>query len=162
MSGEQRLLVTGAVGAVGGLAVQLARARGVAVDALVSRPAQVEAARELGAGKVVADAALLEPRHYDAVFDTCGAPVGDYVADGGRYATIASEHGDPPDLGHRGVTTTLHQVKEDGVGLAELVKRVEAGELRLRVDSSFPIAEIRQAYERLAARGLTGKVALAF
>ncbi|MFD0480516.1 zinc-binding dehydrogenase [Nonomuraea thailandensis] len=68
----------------------------------------------------------------------------------------------PPDLSHRGVTTTLHQVREDGTGLAELVKLVETGDLRLRLDSSFPIAEVRKAFERFETRGLTGKVALVF
>ncbi|MDP9868321.1 MULTISPECIES: NADP-dependent oxidoreductase [Streptosporangium] len=162
VSSGWRLLVTGAAGAVGGLAVQLARSRGIAVDALVSRPAHLELVAGLGAQRVVTDVAELDRRHYDAVFDTCGAAVGETVADGGRYATIASEHGTPPDLSHRGVTTTLHQVKEDGAGLAELVKLVETGDLRLRLDSSFPIAEVRKAYERLATRGLNGKVALVF
>ncbi|GAA4952557.1 NADPH:quinone reductase-like Zn-dependent oxidoreductase [Nonomuraea thailandensis] len=162
ISSGQRLLVTGAAGAVGGLAVQLARARGITVDALVSRPAQLEAVTDLGAQRAVTDIAELDRQHYDAVFDTCGAPAGETVSDGGRYATIASEHGDPPDLSHRGVTTTLHQVREDGTGLAELVKLVETGDLRLRLDSSFPIAEVRKAFERFETRGLTGKVALVF
>ncbi|MEV4005882.1 NADP-dependent oxidoreductase [Actinomadura sp. NPDC049753] len=158
----QRLLITGAAGAVGGLAVQIARSRGVTVDALVSRPAQSEVVTGLGARKAVTDLANLDERYYDAVFDTCGASVGETVADGGRYATIASEHGDPPDLSHRGVTTTLHQVKEDGDGLAGLVNLVETGDLRLRLDSTFPIADIGKAYERLDTRGLTGKIALLF
>ncbi|WP_460348445.1 NADP-dependent oxidoreductase [Actinoallomurus acanthiterrae] len=158
----QRLLATGAAGAVGGIAVQLARTRGAIVEALVSRPAHVEAVAELGAVKVVTDIAELDRRHYDAVFDTCGAPVSETVIDGGRYATIASEYGDPPDLSHRGVTTTLNQVTVDGAGLAELVKLVNAGDLRLRLDSSFPITEIGKAFKHLESRRLTGKVALVF
>ncbi|MGI5489466.1 hypothetical protein [Microtetraspora malaysiensis] len=43
-----RLLIIGAAGAVGGIAVQLARRAGVAVDALVSRPEHREEARALG------------------------------------------------------------------------------------------------------------------
>ncbi|GII90615.1 NADP-dependent oxidoreductase [Sinosporangium siamense] len=162
VSSGQRLLVTGAAGAVGGLAVQLARAWGITVDALVSRSAQLEIVADLGAQRAVTDVAELERRHYDAVLDTCGAPVGEAVRDGGRYATIASEHGDPPNLSHRGVTTTLHQVKENAADLADLVKLVETGGLRLRLDSSFPIAEVHKAFARFETRGLTGKIALVF
>jgi NADPH:quinone reductase-like Zn-dependent oxidoreductase len=45
----ERILLTGAVGGVGSLAIQLARRSGARVDALVSRPGHVPAARELGA-----------------------------------------------------------------------------------------------------------------
>jgi len=47
--GQGDKLVAGAAGAVGGLAVQLARARGAQVDALVSRQAPIEVVQELGA-----------------------------------------------------------------------------------------------------------------
>lgn len=46
VSAGERLLIAGAAGAVGGLALQLARARGVRVDALVSRDAHVAFARD--------------------------------------------------------------------------------------------------------------------
>ncbi|MFB6560817.1 zinc-binding alcohol dehydrogenase family protein [Streptomyces sp. NPDC056400] len=46
------VLITGAAGAVGGIAVQLARHTGATVDALVSRPEHLDAARELGAKDV--------------------------------------------------------------------------------------------------------------
>jgi NADPH:quinone reductase-like Zn-dependent oxidoreductase len=37
---------------------------------------------------------------------------------------------------------------------------VDAGELRVEVDSSFPLAQARAAFERVAARGKRGKVVL--
>ncbi|MFE9479275.1 alcohol dehydrogenase catalytic domain-containing protein [Streptomyces spororaveus] len=45
-------LITGAAGAVGGIAVQLARRTGATVDALVARLEHLDAARELGAKDV--------------------------------------------------------------------------------------------------------------
>ncbi|GAA2276763.1 NADP-dependent oxidoreductase [Nonomuraea roseoviolacea subsp. roseoviolacea] len=156
----ERLLVAGAAGAVGGLAVQLARARGARVDALVSRPAQVEAVRELGAGWATTDRAALPEAAYDAVFDTFGAFVTRAVADGGRYASVATQAGPVPDLSHRAVRTTVRQVREDGAGLAALAAIVDAGQARPRVDSQYGLRHLREAQERFRRGRLEGKVAL--
>ncbi|MFF5455256.1 hypothetical protein ACFY40_29090 [Streptomyces sp. NPDC012950] len=82
-SSGDRLLVTGAAGAVGGLAVQLARQPGVEVDGLVSRPEHVEPVRELGAGTVTDLVTDLPGRAYGAVFDTAGVDVTAALAEGG-------------------------------------------------------------------------------
>jgi NADPH:quinone reductase-like Zn-dependent oxidoreductase len=158
----ERLLVAGAAGAVGGLALQLARARGARVDALVSREAHLEFARGNGAEFATTDPAALTDRRYDAVFDTFGAFVTDAVADGGRYASIASQAGPVPDLSARNVRTTVTQVREDGAGLRELTSYVDQGALSLRVDSTFPIHDIQTAHQRFGQGGLTGKVTVTF
>ncbi|GCD96852.1 NADPH:quinone reductase [Embleya hyalina] len=158
----QRLLVAGGTGAVGGIAVQLARHVGVEVHALVSRPAQVAAVRALGAEQAFDDPAALEPGTYDAVFDTFGAPVLDAIADGGRYTSVATEAGPVPDLSHRKVRTTLHQVSPDAGALAEIARLVDAGALRARVHAAFPLHRVREAHEHFARGGLTGKIALTF
>ncbi|GAA3673525.1 NADP-dependent oxidoreductase [Nonomuraea antimicrobica] len=158
----ERLLVAGAAGAVGGLAVQLARARGARVDALVSRPAQVEVVRDLGAEWATTDSAALPAAAYDAVFDTFGAFVTGAVVDKGRYASIATQAGPVPDLSHRAVRTTVNQVREHGAGLAELAGIVDAGHVKVRVDSEYSLREVRAAHERFRRGQLTGKVALVF
>ncbi|MFF4415610.1 NADP-dependent oxidoreductase [Streptosporangium sp. NPDC001559] len=156
----QRLLVTGAAGAVGGLAVQLARARGARVDALVSRPAQLDVVKELGAERATTDRAALPVAAYDAVFDTFGAFVTDAVADRGRYASIATQAGPVPDLSHRAVSTTVNQVREDGAGLAELARIVDAHQVNVRVDSEYGLRDVREAHEHFRRGRLTGKIAL--
>ncbi|MGW1462732.1 NADP-dependent oxidoreductase [Streptomyces sp. NPDC002308] len=158
----ERLLIAGGAGAVGGLALQIARARGVKVDALVSRDAQVAFAHEHGADLVTTDRRALQDRSYDAVFDTFGAFVTEAVADGGRYASIATQAGPVPDLSSRGVRTTVNQVREDGAGLSELTKLVDRGSLRLRVHSTFGLPEIRAAHERFLQGGLAGKITVIF
>lgn len=158
----ERLLVTGGAGAVGGLAVQLARARGARVDALVSRADQVAVAKGLGAGWVTTDSAALPVDGYDAVLDTFGAFVTDAVADGGRYASVATQAGPVPDLSHRAVRTTVNQVREDGPGLAELAGIVDTGRVRARIDSEYGLRDVREAHERFRRGRLTGKVALVF
>ncbi|MFF4920495.1 NADP-dependent oxidoreductase [Kitasatospora sp. NPDC001261] len=162
VSAGERLLIAGAAGAVGGLALQIARARGVEVDALVSRDAQAGFAREHGAGLVSTDPAAFRGGGYDAVFDTFGAFVTDAVADGGRYASIATQAGPVPDLSARGVRTTVHQVREDGAGLAELARLVDAGALRPRVHATYGLQEIRAAHERFREGGLAGKIVVTF
>ncbi|MEU7166338.1 NADP-dependent oxidoreductase [Streptomyces morookaense] len=158
----ERLLIAGAAGAVGGLALQIARARGVKVDALVSRDAQIAFAREHGADLVTTDRRALQDRSYDAVFDTFGAFVTEAVADGGRYASIATQAGPVPDLSSRGVRTTVNQVREDGAGLNELTKLVDRGSLRLRVHSTFGLHEIQAAHERFLQGSLAGKITVIF
>jgi NADPH:quinone reductase-like Zn-dependent oxidoreductase len=162
VSAGERLLVAGAAGSVGGLALQLARARGARVDALVSREAHLDFVRELGADFATTDPAALADHHYDAVFDTFGAFVTEAVTDGGRYASVATQAGPVPDLSARKVRTTVNQVREDGAGLRELSKYVDQGALSLRVDSTFGVHEIQAAHERFAQGGLIGKVAVTF
>jgi NADPH:quinone reductase-like Zn-dependent oxidoreductase len=162
VSAGERLLIAGAAGAVGGLALQLGRARGARVDALVSREAHLEFVEEHGAEFATTDAGALAGRDYDAVFDTFGAFVTDAVADGGRYASIATQAGPVPDLSAREVRTTVNQVRADGAGLRELTKYVDQGSVTLRVDSTFGIHEVRAAHERFGRGGLSGKVTVAF
>jgi NADPH:quinone reductase-like Zn-dependent oxidoreductase len=158
----ERLLIAGAAGAVGGFALQVARARGAKVDALVSRDAQVVFARDHGADLVTTDRHTLEERTYDAVFDTFGAFVTEAVSDGGRYASVATQAGPVPDLSSRGVRTTVNQVREDGAGLRELAKLVDSGSLQVRVDSTFGLQEIRAAHARFLQGGLAGKITVVF
>ncbi|GAB2581737.1 NADP-dependent oxidoreductase [Streptomyces capparidis] len=162
LSAGERLLIAGAAGAVGGLALQIAHARGIRVDALVSRDAHIGFARAHGAELATTDPNALRDRGYDAVFDTFGAFVTEAVTDGGRYASIATQAGPVPDLSARGVRTTVNQVREDGAGLRELAELVDRGSLRPRVHSAFALHEIRTAHERFARGGLTGKIAVTF
>lgn len=156
----ERLLIAGAAGAVGGLALQIARARGVRVDALVSRDAQAVFAREHGAGLVTTDPRALPDGAYAAVFDTFGAFVTGAVADGGRYASIATQAGPVPDLSSRGVRTTVHQVREDGAALDGLTRLVDGGSVRPRLHAAFGLGEIRAAHARFHRGGPTGKIAV--
>lgn len=142
--------------------MQIARARGAKIDALVSRDAHVAFARDHGADLATTDRNALPDRHYDAVFDTFGAFVTAAVADGGRYASIATQAGPVPDLSFRGVRTTVNQVREDGTGLNELTKLVDDGSLKLRVHSSFGLQQIQAAHTRFLEGGLAGKVTVVF
>src|SRR3954454_6509295 len=156
-----KVLVVGAVGAVGSLFRQLAVRAGFHVDGLVSRPSQLVWAEEVGDGWVT-DAPARLPRHaYDAIFDTAGLQQAgieprELLNETGRYMSIVD---DPlPEI----PMATKIQVREDGAGLAQLVRLVDAGELRLRVAEHYPIHAIRAAHQRFEAGGLPGKVVVVF
>ena len=53
-------------------------------------------------------------------------------------------------------------VRPDRAALAELAGLVDAGAVRLRIDSAFPLSGVRIAHERFAKGGLNGKVVLMF
>jgi hypothetical protein len=148
----EKVLVTGAIGAVGGLAVQMFTAVGCEVTGLVSTSHQMATAMKLGATFATSD--IAELGQFDVIFDTAGVYELRLVGETTRCLTISDLEG-PTAFAH-------HYVQLDPIGLAELVEQVDAGQLRLRVARRFPLAEIRQAHEFFEAGGLDGKVIISF
>jgi NADPH:quinone reductase-like Zn-dependent oxidoreductase len=158
LEADERVLVNGALGGVGHLAVQLARCRGAHVVAAVS-PGNLDGARSLGAHEVFERTADLENalEPVDLVFDTAG---GDLLArapalllPGGRIVSVAEQ---PPD----GVAAVYFVVEQNRGQLAELTRLVDVGRLRPTIDSVFPLDDVRAAFERSGARSTRGKVVL--
>ncbi|MFF3414446.1 NADP-dependent oxidoreductase [Streptomyces sp. NPDC002698] len=150
------LLVTGAAGAVGGYAVQLAARLGVSVTAL-AREGDEELVRSLGADRFVSDG--VAPRSVDAVLDAAilGADALDWVWDGGAFmGVIPGAH--PASV--RGVRTGAVEVAADGARLAELVALVDEGALTTRVAGTYALDEAVKAHARLAEGGLRGRLVL--
>jgi NADPH:quinone reductase-like Zn-dependent oxidoreductase len=154
----ERVLIQGAAGGVGHLAVQLAHGHGAHVAGTASA-ADLEAVRGFGADEALdrdaAPFAGVEP--FDLVFDTVG---GDMLAAapallraGGRIVTIAEQ---PPP----GVEAHFFIVEPDGAQLGELSRLVEAGELRPEIGAVFPLEQARAAFERVESRTGRGKVVL--
>ncbi|WP_089104953.1 NADP-dependent oxidoreductase [Streptomyces hyaluromycini] len=152
----QSLLVTGAAGAVGGFAVQLATHRGVSVTAL-AREADEELVRTLGAAHFTAGG--VEAGSFDAVLDAAalGAAALEWVRDGGRYVGVRPG-AEPAPV--RGIRTTAVAVTADGARLAELAGLVDEGVLTLRVAETFPLEEAAKAHARLAEGGVRGRLVL--
>ncbi|MFF2366424.1 NADP-dependent oxidoreductase [Streptomyces sp. NPDC058122] len=150
------LLVTGAAGAVGGYAVQLAARLGVSVTAL-AREGDEELVRSLGADRFVSDG--VAPRSVDAVLDAAilGADALEWVRDGGAFmGVIPGAH--PASV--RGVRTGAVEVAADGARLAELVALVDEGALTTRVAGTYALDEAVKAHARLAEGGLRGRLVL--
>ncbi|MEU0176811.1 NADP-dependent oxidoreductase [Streptomyces massasporeus] len=149
------LLVTGAAGAVGGYAVQLAAHRGISVTGL-AREGDEAFVRSLGAGRFVGAVA---DRDFDAVLDAAvlGEPALAAVRDGGRYIGVIPQ-AEPASV--RGVRTGAVEVSADGARLAELVRLVDEGVLTARVAETFTLEDAAKAHARLDGGGVRGRLVL--
>ena len=59
-----------------------------------------------------------------------------------------------------GVTVTGAQVRSNGAQLAELGRLLDAGTVRVAIDSTFALADARAAHERAARGHIQGKIVL--
>ncbi|MFD5383785.1 NADP-dependent oxidoreductase [Streptomyces sp. NPDC127074] len=162
----QTVLVNGAGGAVGSLAVQLAVEAGAQVTASAS-PRHAE--RLLGYGARVVDRLDLAagPATVGGPFEVvlnhvrgteeAAAQLSHYVADGGVAASTA---GPIPEDPARSVRAAGLWVRGDAAQLTELVTRVDDGRLRIHIADRRPVAESRAVHEDSAAGRLPGKTVL--
>ncbi|GGW77821.1 NADPH:quinone reductase [Streptomyces lucensis JCM 4490] len=150
------LLVTGAAGAVGGFAAQLAAHRGIEVTG-VAREADAELVRSLGAAPVTAGE--VAPGSVDAVLDAAvlGGPALAWVRDGGAFAAV---RGGALPAAERGVRTENVWVRPSGPQLAELARLVDEGVLTLRVAETYALEEAAKAHARLSGGGVRGRLVL--
>jgi NADPH:quinone reductase-like Zn-dependent oxidoreductase len=166
LTAGQRVLISGAGGAVGGYAVQLA-ARAHAHVIATAGPSSGERVRTYGADEVIdhttteVTAAVTEP--VDLVLNL--APV-----DPARLATFASlvRPGGvvvnttvwmpAPVDEERGVRGVNLFVRSDAEQLSRLVALVDGGELRVDVAQRVPLAELPAVHTRAATGPLPGKV----
>lgn len=152
------VLVTGAAGVVGGLAVQLAVRAGLVVTGLAG--AEDEAlVRSLGAASFVLRGSAPQAASVDGVVDAAvlGEAALAAVRDGGVY--VGLRPGAAP-AGERGVRVVEQEVAADGEHLARLVSLVDAGELTLRVAETFPLPEASKAHALLASGATRGRIIL--
>ena len=146
----QRVLIHGATGGVGHVAMQLARWKGAHVTGTASGAA--------GDGILDRSAAPFEEaiEPVDLVFDTVGGDTlrrsPGVLAEGGRLVSVAEE---PPEG-----AGTYFIVEPSGAQLAEIAGLADSGALQVEIDSVFELAEARAAFERLAQPGKHGKVVL--
>jgi NADPH:quinone reductase-like Zn-dependent oxidoreductase len=154
------LLVTGASGAVGSFAVQLAKAAGLRVLAQASSGDEAWV-QSLGADEVVPrDADLASVGPVDGLFDA--VPVGEAayaaVRDGG--AAVSTRKVPEPPAG-RDIRQQVFLIEPDVKRLEGLVEDVAGGFLKTRVDRVLPLDQADEAHRLNEAGGLRGKVVLA-
>ncbi len=157
------LLVTGAAGAVGGFAVELAVRRGLGVIAQAGA-ADEDYVRGLGAEWVVGrdtsdlagDVRRLVPGGVSGALDTAGLGVRALAAVRTRGAYVTVVGGSAP-LPLRGIRVHQQWISADGAALAELA----AMDLTLRVADVLPLERAAEAHDRLAAGGIRGRLVLA-
>lgn len=153
-----RLLVTGASGAVGGFATQLAVADGLHVLAVAS-DGDEDWVTSLGAAEVLArdvDLGVLGP--VDALLDA--VPVGPAAAVPVREGGVAVFTRGVSVDGRDDLTVHTPLVHSDPAALASLVEAVAAGRLRTRVAATLSLADAAEAHRLAEQGGNRGKLVL--
>lgn len=176
---ERNVLITGASGGVGLIAVQLAAAGGAHVTGVVRQERHAEAVRKAGAQAVVVDetaAAAASGGPYDLVLESVGgrslgnalgmlAPQGVCVLFGtseGPSVTFDAS------LFFRAPRATLYafsifqevMVEPAGRGLARLLRMVAEGRLQAPVEVEAPWTQIGTISQQLIDRQFPGKAVL--
>lgn len=152
-SDGNRLLVTGAAGAVGGYVASLARDRGWQVTGLARaedeafvRSLDVEFTTHAERGwDAVADGAVLQERSLAL------------VRDGGAFVGVRP--GAEP-AAERGIAVTVVVTHPDGDRLGDLLARTASGELPARVHAVLPLDEVVDAHRAVAKGGVRGRYVL--
>ena len=180
----ETLLVHGGTSGIGVTAIEMAKAAGARVITTSRGADKAAAARALGADLAI-DAsdgdwaeAVLTDGGADVVLDMVGGAYAEgnlkALRPGGRWVVIAFQGGnvaniDLSRLMRLNLTLTGSTLRGRSADeKARLAVAVEAtvwpwiaqGRLRPRIDATFPLAQARQAHERLEAGGHVGKVVL--
>jgi NADPH2:quinone reductase len=161
------VLVIGANGAVGGLVLQLGRARDVEMVASVAAR-DGTAVEALGASRVVdragdvaAQVRAAYPEGVDVCIDLAGPKARDdalaAVRDGGRFVTTSPAA--LPEPG-RGITAQAVGVQPDAEALAALARSCADGELISRVAEVVPFDGAVEALRSLGHTSAAGKIVL--
>jgi len=185
LGNQHTLLLHAAAGGVGLLLIQLAKRAGATVIGTVSTEAKSALAKEAGADHVINYASadfsaevkrLTEGRGVDVVYDSVGkatfdgsldslAPRGMLVLFGQASGPVGSL--DLLRLSKGSYFLTRPSLVHYTATRAELLMRAEdifglvaRGELRVRIDRTFPLAEAASAHRALTGRATTGKVLL--
>jgi NADPH:quinone reductase-like Zn-dependent oxidoreductase len=161
------LLVTGASGVVGRLAVQYASAAGLRVVA-VAHEGDENDLKLLGAehsvtrgtpAEVVRKVLEFAPEGVDAVFDGAflADPLLPVLKDDGAFVALAA---DRAPVGERNVRVETVRGKPDAARLKETLEKVAARELITRVADVMPLEEVAEAHRRAEAGHRPGRIVL--
>lgn len=164
-----KVLINGASGGVGSFAVQIAKALGAHVTAVASGK-NLEFLKELGADEVIdytTDDFTRQSQKYHKVFDAVAKssfkkckPI---LRKGGNYVTTV------PDRRLfcsmmcnflRKKKATFIMVKPSGEDLHVIADMIATGQVKPRIEATFPLKEGQQAHRRLETGRVRGKLVL--
>ena len=165
---RERVLVVGASGGVGHFAVQIARAAGATVVGVCSAR-NAELVASLGAHEVI-DYTKPDPYRglapFDIVLDCVGGSPFSWTRllnRGGRFASIMPG----PGVFIRSVLNPVTRrkvramlLKSNATDLSILDQLVEAGKLRVVIDSRYPLTDLRAAWKRSMSGRTVGKIVI--
>lgn len=161
----QKLFIHGGAGGIGSIAIQIAKHLGVYV-ATTATGDGVAFVRQLGADEVIdykSERFSDVLNGYDAVFDTVGGD--DFTAclrilnpGGTAVSMIASA--DESLVAELGISVVTQFTKITTEKLTRLAELVDQGVVTPQLDTVFPLAQVRQAFELREANKVKGKIVL--
>jgi NADPH2:quinone reductase len=165
----ESILIFGASGGIGHMAVQLAKRMGARVLAVASGDDGVKLVKRLGADKtidghkdnVVAAARKFAPKGLDAALFTAGGDIADKamtaIRKGGR---VAYPNGVQPEPKVRsGLNIQSYDGMPDPQAIEKLNRLIESGPFEVHIAQIFPLEEAAEAHRALESHYL-GKLAL--
>ena len=165
---DETIIVHGASGGLGTLAVQFAKLRGARVFASASGSDGVALVRRLGAdaaadghGDITSAARAFAPDGFDAILALTGAQLAQYIdllKQGGR---VAYPNGvQPAPRKRRGVEVIGYDGAAGAKEWARFNRAVEAIRLQVPIAAEYPLAEAAAAHRRIAQGHVLGKIIL--
>jgi NADPH2:quinone reductase len=165
----ETLIIHGAAGGVGTLAVQFAKLRGARVLATVSGEDEIALVKSLGADAVVdgrhgdigAAAHEFAPGGIDAVLALAGGGalercIATLKADG----RLAYPNGVPPPAQHQGVSVTHYDAVPGPAEFERLNTAITGAKLLVPIAAQYPLAQAQEAQRRIEAGHVAGKIVL--
>src|SRR5438552_17683634 len=165
LASGQRILITGASGAVGSMAVQLAKSRGAYVIGTGSGRNE-EFVRKLGADEFIDyKKAKFEDKvsGADVVFDTVGGDTQERAFRTLKRGGVLVSTVNPPSAEKSkefGVTVAMVVMMAKGDQLAKINRLVESGKLKVRVATVLPLTEVKKAHQLSSSGHADGKIIL--
>src|SRR5215471_10643862 len=166
----ETVLVHGASGGVGSLAVQFAKWRGTRVLASASGSKGAALAKRIGADAVVdgkrgdlaAAARMFAPRGLDAILAFAGGESLSSALDGlRRGGRVAWPNGvEPAPRKRRGVKMTAYDAEPGPSEFERLNRAIEGSRLKVPIDREYSLADAAAAHRRLAQGGVLGRIVL--
>ncbi len=161
----QRILITGASGGVGSLAVQLAKAKGAYVIGTASGRNE-EFVRDLGADEFV-DYTKQNfeevVKDVDVVFDAVGGDTFErafQILKKGGFLVTAVEFPSEEKAQEFGVKSARVFCKPNAEQLAAITQLIDEGKLKAHVSTVLPLAEVKKAHQLSESGRTRGKIVL--
>ena len=170
LQNDEAVIICGASGGVGTLAIQFAKLRGARVLATASGDDGLSFVRSLGAdmavdarqGDIRAAARRFAPNGADAVLGLAGGEVLEHCVDalrhGGRLAYPNGVEPEPKD--RPGIEISAYDAVAGVAEFERLGRAVEAAHLKVPIAAEYALADAARSHERLAAGHALGKIVL--
>lgn len=163
----KRVLINGAAGGVGHLALQLAKWKGAHVIAVASGKNEA-LLRDLGADEFI-DYTRQAPedvvRDVDLVVDGVGGPKSGHFLrtlkrGGALFPIFSLGFEGASEAKARGVAVSTTQVRSSGEQLEEIASLLSDGTIKVLIDSAYPLAQAAHAHMRAERGHIQGKIVL--